>query len=55
MLCVSLVDLGLELTTLFEFRVFQKVPTEEMHVVKSLFLCIYAPIKKDKSNRDGVD
>jgi len=36
MLCVSLVDLDLELTTLFEFQVFQKVPTEEMHVLKML-------------------
>ena len=36
MLCVSLVDLGLELTTLFEFQVFPKAPIQEMHVLKML-------------------
>jgi len=31
-----LVDLSLELTTLFEFEVFQFRPPTEMHIVKSL-------------------
>ena len=55
MLCISLVDLGRELTTLFEFEVFPKVPTEEMQVVKSLISSIYACIKIGKNTRDGVD
>jgi len=52
MSCVSLVDLGLELTTLFEFQFFPIGPPNGLQCdIRSL----YAPNKKDKNTRDGVE
>ena len=52
MSCESLVDVGVELTTLFEFQFFRICPPEKnarstMH--------IRACIKRAKNTRDGVD